>query len=68
MIHKNNNDKKDYKPFVSSTGPNPTNQIDTTRQLRAEIYKIVQRMDKREDAFFKKLSGMRNDIRSHMCL
>jgi hypothetical protein len=61
MTYKNNINHKEYKPFVTSSGSSFTNQIDTIAPLLAEIYKIVQRMDKRKEEFFKKLSGVQND-------
>lgn len=61
MDYKDNTNQNNNKPFAVPDRHVSVNQIDTTGQLLAEIYKIVQRMDKREDAFFKKLSGMKND-------
>ncbi|MBA3283654.1 MAG: hypothetical protein H0U27_01160 [Nitrosopumilus sp.] len=61
MDYRNSTSQKDYKPFVSHDGHLSTNQIDTLGPLLAEIYRIVQRMDKREEEVLKKLSRMRND-------
>jgi hypothetical protein len=51
MDNNNNTDKKDNKPFDLYNGsliPTP-NQIDTQGPLLAEILRIVQRIDRRQE-------------------
>jgi hypothetical protein len=59
MINKNNNNETDYKSIVNSKEQIIINQIDTIGPLLAEIFKIVQRIEKRQEEFSNTLSGMK---------
>ena len=60
MNFKNNTNTKDNKSFVSDDEPFIPNQIDTTGFLLAEILKIVQRVEKKQDEYFNKISNKQN--------
>jgi|1186.fasta_scaffold497967_2 hypothetical protein len=63
MNNNNNIDKKDNKPFDFNNGsliPTPS-QIDTQGPLLAEILRIVQRIDRRQEDLSNKFSRLGND-------
>jgi hypothetical protein len=63
LNYKNNVNEKDNKPFVYNNGLflSNINQIDTIGSLLAEILKIVQRIERRQEEFSNTLSRMKND-------
>jgi len=55
-------ENKDNKPFAHyTTSFISTNQIDTAGPILAEILKIVQRIDRRQEDLSNKISRIKND-------